>query len=357
MSENTSPLCIYHGNCADGFGAAWVVRKVHPDADFHPGVYGQEPPDVAGRDVIIVDFSYPRETLLRMARSAKSILIIDHHKTAMADLNGLTNAGGIESCPMECVFDMERSGAMLTWDWFFPHEEPPALLRHIEDRDLWRFNLPNTREIQANVFSYPYDFAVWDELMVRPVIELVAEGRAIERKHLKDVAELTGVTQRRMVIGGLSVPVANLPYTLVSDAASHMAAGEPFAGCYWDTPRGRVFGLRSVPDGGLDVSDIAKLYGGGGHKHAAGFTVPTGWEGDGMPRVAMYEGVKHGMLLEPDDIRALADWSGFTEFHEISPGDVNGVMLWFGTTADDDGAPPSMASMPTTWNALKKAVR
>lgn len=101
---------------------------------------------------------------------------------------------------------------------------------------------------------------------------MAVEGEAIERKHFKDIAELLGVVQRRMVIGGVNVPVANLPYTLVSDAAHKMAQGEPFAGCYWDTPKGRVFGLRSS-DNGMDVSEIAKRYGGGGHRNAAGFTV------------------------------------------------------------------------------------
>ena len=90
-------------------------------------------------------------------------------------------------------------------------------------------------------------------------------GGAIEKKHHKDVAELVKVTQRVMVIGSNSVPVANIPYTLTSDAGNLMAQGEPFAACYWDTPpNGRVFSLRSTDDG-IDVSAIAKAYGGGGH--------------------------------------------------------------------------------------------
>lgn len=31
---------IYHGNCADGFSAAWCFwRKYRDSADYHPGVY------------------------------------------------------------------------------------------------------------------------------------------------------------------------------------------------------------------------------------------------------------------------------------------------------------------------------
>lgn len=259
------PLCIYHGNCADGFTSAWVVRKaLGEDVDYHAGVYQDAPPNVEGRDVLMVDFSYKRPVLEAMREKAASILILDHHKTAEADLNGLP---GITT-----VFDMNRSGARITWDHFFPDAPPPQILLHVEDRDLWRFALPFTREIQANIFSFPYEFETWDKLMELPAEAHTIAGRAIERKHFKDIEELTKVVTRRMNIGGYNVPVANLPYTLTSDAGHLLAKGEPFAGCYWDTPQGRVFSLRST-DEGLDVSAIAKPYGGGGHRNAAGFRV------------------------------------------------------------------------------------
>jgi oligoribonuclease NrnB/cAMP/cGMP phosphodiesterase (DHH superfamily) len=108
--------------------------------------------------------------------------------------------------------------------------------------------------------------------MAEPTDALAKEGHAIERKHFKDIEELTKVVTRRMNIGGYNVPIANLPYTLTSDAGHLLAKGEPFAGCYWDTPQGRVFSLRST-DEGLDVSAISKRYGGGGHRNAAGFRV------------------------------------------------------------------------------------
>jgi oligoribonuclease NrnB/cAMP/cGMP phosphodiesterase (DHH superfamily) len=267
-----NPLCIYHGNCADGFGAAWVVRKaLGPGVDFHAGVYQNDPPwkDIEGRDVLMVDFSYKRTVLQDIREYAASVKILDHHKTAEADLKDLPG--------VDTVFDMNRSGARIAWDYFFPNDAPPMLLLHIEDRDLWRFALAHTREIQANVFSYPYDFDVWDRLMAMPITDLVAEGRAIERKHFKDIEELTQVVTRDFTIGGHTVPVANLPYTLTSDAGHLLAKGKPFAGCYWDTPQGRVFSLRSTDDG-LDVSEIAKQYGGGGHRNASGFRVPYGHE-------------------------------------------------------------------------------
>lgn len=287
-------LCIYHCNCADGFGSAWVVREFCRQRDigveFHAGVYQDAPPDVRHKNVVLVDFSYKRAVLEDMGRGANAILILDHHKSAAEDLAGLPaprvgfsiksdmgeialNASMSGSLPIEALFDMNKSGVGLTWDFFFPDKPRPKLIDHIEDRDLWKFALPGTREIQANVFSYPYDFEVWDRLMAADPQTLAAEGAAIERKHFKDIGELVKVVTRPMKIGGHVVPVANLPYTLTSDAGNLLAEGKPFAACYWDTPEGRVFSLRSKPEG-LDVSAIASQYGGGGHKNASGFRVP-----------------------------------------------------------------------------------
>jgi len=279
------PLVIYHGNCADGFSAAWCFwRKYGTGADYFAGVYQQSPPDVTGRDVFLVDFSYKAAVVKDMLAKANCVTLIDHHKTAIEDLRPIFEPlefeamayGGDRRAVWFC--DLNRSGATLAWDFLFPGEDRPLLLGHIEDRDLWRFKLAGTREIQALVFSHEYSFETWDKLMSADQVELLkmtAAGAAIERKHHKDVAELVAVCKRRMVIGAHDVPVASLPYTLVSDAAHLMAQGEPFAACYWDTEDGRVFGLRST-DEGIDVADVAKQYGGGGHAKAAGFKVPRG---------------------------------------------------------------------------------
>jgi hypothetical protein len=328
------PLCIYHGNCADGFGAAWVVWKhFKGEVDFYPGVYQRPPPDVTGRDVIVVDFSYKRQVMLDLAASASSVLVLDHHKTAQEDL-AVDNekffrigswegfraviledfAGRLETS-IYTIFDMERSGAGITWDFFNPFRARPALINHIEDRDLWRFKLPNTRQIQAALFSYPYEFELWDQLIndvnMYGTEDLFTEGTAIERKHHKDIEELIEVVTRPMAFEEPGphptsrfrtiVPAANLPYTLTADAGHLLCERNwygrtaerqeeyvknregpavdpgpyehPFAACYWDKPDGRQFSLRSHDDG-ADVGAIAKLYGGGGHAHAAGFRVP-----------------------------------------------------------------------------------
>lgn len=258
-------LCIYHGNCADGFGAALAVRSAlgKENVDFYAGIHQNPPPDVKGRDVIIVDFSYKRNVLIEMAKDAESILIIDHHASAEKDLVDLPSN-------IEAHFDMNRSGAMMAWNVFQPDIPVPKLIEHIEDRDLWRFRLNGTREIQAALFSYEYDFDLWESLMLEDPRKLRAEGRAIERKHFKDIHEFIKAAAYRARIGGFDVPILNAPYFWSSDAGHIMGEGEPFAACYWDTPEGRVYSLRSAEDA-EDVSEIASAYGGGGHKHASGF--------------------------------------------------------------------------------------
>ena len=279
-NQKTATICIYHGNCADGFGAAWVVRKaLGPDVEFHSSRYGDPAPDVTGKNVIIVDFSYKYDVLVALADTAASVLVIDHHKTAMADLVDVPPAelhyeaqAKNSTGKLHALFDMNRSGAGLAWDFFFPAQPRPPLINHIEDRDLWLFKLEGTREIMADLFSYPQDFATWDRLFADEINWIRLDGVAINRQHQKTVADLVHTTKRRMLIGGHDVPVANLPFMFASDAGALMAEGELFAASYFDTPEGRTFSLRST-DAGMDVSEIAKQYGGGGHRNAAGFKV------------------------------------------------------------------------------------
>lgn len=265
-------LCIYHANCADGFTAAWILKNHYTDRtiDFFPGVYQDPPPDIKGRDVIFVDFSYKRRMMEIILNLANTVVIIDHHKTAIDDLACLPFT--------DSMLNPNHSGAMLTWMWAKQNLDSPHLVQYVEDRDLWKFSLPYSREINANIFSYDYTFENWDYLNDAITNDtFVEEGAAIERKHHKDVAELVRVTRRNMEIGGHIVPVANVPYTLTSDAghlmATELCGGKVFSACYWDTPEGRVFSLRSTADG-IDVSEIAKQYGGGGHSHASGFRIP-----------------------------------------------------------------------------------
>jgi len=260
-------LVIYHGpGCADGFCAAWIAWKTLNDSTKYVSAqYGAEPPDALGRHVWILDFSYSRDTLERMAAEAKSLVVLDHHRTAQEALAGLPYAH----------FDMEKSGAMLTWEHFYPTEtEPPLLVRYVQDRDLWAWKLESSRQISAAIASYPMEFPAWDRLSSRlnqDPESLIAGGQAIlfyQNRLVESIAQHA----REVEIGGHRVLAANTS-VLFSEVAGHLAEGRPFGAAWFQRQDGLfVYSLRSRA-GGVDVSEIAKGYGGGGHRAAAGFQV------------------------------------------------------------------------------------
>lgn len=287
----TPDICIYHANCMDGFTAVWVVKTRFPDVEMVPAGYGDMPPEVAGKRVLVVDFSYPLDVLVQMAKAAIEIVVLDHHKTAEQALARLEDSrirAGDTLMPgrnLVAHFDMNKSGARLAWEYCYGDAAAPPLVAYTEDRDLWRWALPDTRIINAALGAYDQTLEEWstlntwlnDEQGGRP--SLLLEGMAILRQREKDIEALIGTTKRQMVIGGHVVDVANAPFYLASDVANILGRDKLFAATYFDAPDGRIFSLRSPPDG-MDVSIIAKTYGGGGHQHAAGFKMPRGWEGD-----------------------------------------------------------------------------
>ena len=250
-------LVLYHADCTDGFGAAWAIWKRFPNAKFVPVKHGFPPPDgLEDRHVVIVDFSYGREIIESIANKTASLCILDHHVTAQAALDGLSFAH----------FDMARSGAVLAWEW--AHEDPaPLLLKYIQDKDLWQWKLPGSREVNAALASYPFDFTTWDSLS-KDVLEV--EGRAILRYENMLVEKMT--EEAVMIsLNGEKVPAVYSP-VLTSQIGERLSANHPFCVIWHQRDGRRYFSLRSKT-GGLSVASIAARYGGGGHTHAAGFSV------------------------------------------------------------------------------------
>ena len=267
-------LLIYHGDCPDGFMAATIFRKAAgPDAaevEFYAGVHQQTPPDVTDQDVVFVDFSYQRPVILKMARQAKSIRIVDHHISAQKDLIDLP-------ANVETIFDMNQSGAGLAWRIFMKKEPVPKIVLYVQALDLWRLDTyPDLQAVMSALRSYDYDFDLWAKFLDADQTELIAtmaaEGQSIQRKQGKDLEELIKVGRHELEIGNQKVPVVNAPHAL-REAANILAHNHPFAACYCIIDGYALFSLRSDKNG-VDVSKIAGLYGGGGHQHAAGFRIP-----------------------------------------------------------------------------------
>lgn len=259
-------MIIYHRNCTDGFTAAWVAHRALGGGDLHAAHYGEPPPDVRGRRVYIVDFSYPRVVLDQMVSDCDSLLVLDHHKTAEEDLRGHPHA----------VFDANESGASLTWRHFHPNEEPPALVRYVRDRDLWLWALPESRSVSEYVRLYDFDLGRWDALVAKLESDeglhaAVGVGDALRGATAKRVKE-QAARAVSMTIRGVPFQVVNAA-TDFSEVAGACSAETGAGAAYFHRSDGRVqFSLRSEGRT-VDVAVVAKAFGGGGHASAAGFDV------------------------------------------------------------------------------------
>jgi hypothetical protein len=265
-----SPLIIYHSGCYDGFTAAWVAHRALGGGDLVAAHYGNPPPDVTGRDVYIVDFSYPRDVLKRMAAQASSLLVLDHHATAAADLAGLPYA----------VFDQNESGASLTWRHFHGDAPMPRLVAYVRDRDLWRWELPDSRAVSAWLRLHAFDLAGWDviacSLDFPPGMDrAIAIGGAIRLGEAEAVkAQMRGA--RSVLLAGVPFTAANCTH-LFSETAGELAKRTGAGAVWFARNDGRIqWSLRGA---GVDVSAVARTFGGGGHVSASGFD--ASWEEHG----------------------------------------------------------------------------
>ncbi len=256
-------------HCADGFAAAWCAWLEFGDtADYIPVVYGREPPQINDGDrVFLLDFSYSRETLETWAERA-SLLVLDHHKTAEAELKGLPYA----------YFDMNRSGAQMAWDEFRPHQKRPALIDYVADRDLWRKELPGTEAIHLALALFPQNFEIYSALcnLEDYVGFMFAVGSPLLEQRNADVAEIAAGAQIVEMDGYKAGAIWTSQGALVSDALSLICQQHPeinFAFNVEPVDGGFRYNFRSV--GNFDVSVIAKLHGGGGHKNASGCVVKS----------------------------------------------------------------------------------
>lgn len=279
MSEQR-PLVIYHANCWDGFCAAWVARKALGEIEAFPGYYGAAPPGVKGREVYVLDFSYPFDVMAEMASQSHAFTVLDHHKTAARAIADLEAMFITHNMAGRARYGVEKSGGRMAWDFFgfiggWDGLPSPWLVDYTEDRDLWRHALPHSEEINAALRSYPLDFELWDRFgAVQDVVNqtfLVQEGTAIRRAE-RQIIDTHVRNARVMDVAGHRVKAVNAT-VLFSEIAGELAKGQPFGACYFDRQDGkRQWSLRS-DESGLDVSAIAKAYGGGGHARAAGFEV------------------------------------------------------------------------------------
>ena len=265
IEPSTIDFVIYHANCSDGLGAAWAAWKLLGDrAKYFAASHGELPPDIKGRRVAILDFSYSNVIIKKMISEAESLIVIDHHKSAMIELHDINCA----------IFDMSRSGAMMSWNFFHPEKEPPQLIKLIEDRDLWKWELPCSKEFSAAFDMVPWNFEEYDKFLDDSVIDTAKERGSHILMYSKAVISKIAAQASKRKLSGKDVLVVNSSHW-VSELGNSLSQKCDYAMIwYWDHKKHRcVVSLRAHHE---DVSEIAKRFGGGGHQKAAGFALPRG---------------------------------------------------------------------------------
>lgn len=266
IDPHSVDLVIYHGNCTDGFGAAYAAWKLLGDrAEYHAAKYGEPPPNMSGRNVVVLDFSYDNATTKRLMKDAKSFFIIDHHKSAMIALHDVT-----------CTrFDMNHSGAMLAWKFFHPGKDAPRLIKFIEDRDLWKWEIPYSKEFSAAFDMVPFDFEEFskfeDDSAVDDAIKRGSYILAYSKTVISKIAKHASARQ----MDGKEVLVVNSPHWM-SEIGNALSPKCDYALIwYYDHASRQVKVSLRAHHEDADVSEVAKKYGGGGHRKAAGFALPV----------------------------------------------------------------------------------
>jgi oligoribonuclease NrnB/cAMP/cGMP phosphodiesterase (DHH superfamily) len=305
MSSRQQPLpyILYHSPCLDGFGSAYAAWRHFGDlARYVPLAHTDTIPELRkGTDLYLLDISFKRSTMLALAKDHTTISVIDHHVTAEAELKDIA----AEASNIFVHFDMNHSGAFLSWRAFHPNALVPRLVLNIEDRDLYQHKLLNSREIAAALSTYEQDFEIWHGLMTQSLSYklLINEGSALLRQQEFYIAEL--LKQARPAcfdtagdsrcFEGFVVPAVNAPYFLSSDlghALLEKYPNAPFSAVYRDTGSGRRdWSLRSE-DSREDVGAVAKLLGGGGHRNASGIAETRSGE------KVLFHGVSYDTLID-----------------------------------------------------------
>jgi len=265
MDPQSVQVVIYHANCNDGFGAAYSAWKLLGNrAEYHAASHGSPPPDVTGKKVVILDFSYNNATTKALIEQAEELWVIDHHKSNMVELHDISNTH----------FDMTKSGAMLAWEFFHPGKESPKFINYIQDRDLWQWELAYSKEFSAAFDMVPWNFdeyekfeddSVFDDAVKRGSY-ILAYSKTVIKKVCDKATKRTYKEYDVMVVNS-SHWMSEIGATLAKDCDFAMIWYYDHDACMYKVS------LRAFHDT-MDVSEIAKSFGGGGHRKAAGFVLP-----------------------------------------------------------------------------------
>ena len=259
-------VVIYHGKCPDGFGGAYAAWKKFGDTvEYIPLTYGKPRPEhMERRNIYFIDLCLGKAEMDSLASTAQSFVVLDHHE-------GIREV----AASFPGVFDSNRSGATIAWKYFHPDTPTPKLICHLEDYDLFRFALPDTKAVNAYLSLEPYDFGRWDEIarMLEDSsarVEILAKGN-VYAEHTDKLVQHVAANADLVNFEGYTVYFSGTGVQALTDFVGNFLARKhpPFALVAHPTADGLRVSIRG--DGSIDVAEIARRFGGNGHPDAAAF--------------------------------------------------------------------------------------
>ncbi|MFA6278506.1 MAG: DHHA1 domain-containing protein [Candidatus Paceibacterota bacterium] len=281
MSEKQTVI-LYHGGCPDGFGSAYAAWKKFGDtAEYIPLKLHERPiPEgLEGKHLFFIDFTYPQDIMDEIVKTAASVTVLDHHL-------GIQEV--VESMP-DHVFDEKRSGATIAWSYFHPDVPIPFLLKYVEDADRYVFLLPDSRAVIAYAYAQRFTFEDWDHLVQEFENEqtratLIEKGK-VYAEYFAILVEQISKKAILVSFEGHTCYLSAATDMFKSDVGNNLAHLHPPLAIIANL-HGDVINVSLRSDSSVDVSVIARKYGGNGHPHAAAFRLK--W-GDPLPWVVLDE--------------------------------------------------------------------
>ena len=269
-------ICYYHDDM-DGILSAAIVKTVYPNCEFVRMQYGYDEHDFMAYElgkydfVFVVDFSFTKDIMDRLRESAtKEFVWCDHHKSAkekLSELWGSDKIGGFR--------DLTKSGCMLTWEWFNPHENVPEVVKLVQDYDLWKFEYGDrTRAFGETAFlltdpTSPVLSVMLDDCKIaKSLIDEYIQKGAILLEAKQARIEKSFKAGKDITLYGHKTRACNSNHD-ISNLGNYCCKQGYDIGLVWSMRGNKIIlGFRSIGD--IDVSLIAKEFGGGGHKNASG---------------------------------------------------------------------------------------
>ncbi len=275
LTNKEDVLIVTHNNCMDGYGSLLALANIFDTKPSEMDICLLDYSDsidelmirAENRLVLFMDFSLGTIPMSVLWTKAEEVLVIDHHESAEKNLGGFDYL----------KYDILESGATLTWKTFNPDAKMPIMLDYIKDRDLYNWKLKNSRVISAGMHkNLPFGrVEILDNVNIYDISKYISEKEiGIVDYQAKVANSAANKEMKEISLDGLIVlPLINTT-TLISDIGNVISFRHPAACMFFITHDSIIFSLRSHRDNPdwVNVAELAEHFGGGGHKHAAGFS-------------------------------------------------------------------------------------